>query len=155
MGTTLSTSNSALKKSNVKLQSQNVSAFNGESIKWRSWKKRTRAAIGTAGMLGILDSADFAKKNPVDNETIFHLLQVATVDGYAAHLVDTWEDTKDGHLAYCELVLWYEGDNLTTETAENVRSKLDKLFLNTRISASEYVNSFQLLTKQLNDLGES
>jgi len=83
------------------------------------------------------------------------LLQVATVDGYAAHLVDTWEDTKDGHLAYCELVLWYEGDNLTTETAEDVRSKLDKLFLNTRISASEYVNSFQLLTKQLNDLGES
>ena len=44
---------------------------------------------------------------------------------------------------------------MTTETAEDVRSKLDKLTLSTRITGSEYINNFQLYTKQLEDLGES
>ena len=155
MGATLSNNNSALKKSNVKLQAQNVSAFSGEAIKWRPWKKRTRVAIGTAGMLDILDDSGLAKKSPIDNETVFHLLQVATADGSAAHLVDAHEATKDGNAAYNELVTWYEGDELTTETAEDVRAKLDKLNLNTKTSAPEYINMFQLLTKQLDELGEA
>ena len=150
-----STRNSELKRSNVKLQAQQVSSFNGNAIKWRTWKKRTRAAIGTAGMLQILDSADYSTKNRIDNETVFHLLQVATADGNAAHLVDAHEEKKDGHAAYVELVGWYEGDDLTTETAEDIRLKLDKISLNTRTTASEYINSFQLYTKQLSDLGES
>ena len=135
--------------SNFKIQAQNITDFNGNAIKWRSWKKRTRAAIGTAGMLEILDSSDFAEKNQVDNENVFHLLQVATTDGSAAHLVDAYEFQRDGHLAYNALVIWYEGDNLTTETAEDVRSRLDKLNLNTRTTASEYIDMFQLCTKQL------
>ena len=156
MGATISNyNNSDLKRSNVKLQAQQVSAFSGNAIKWRSWKKRTRAAIGTAGMLDILDNVDYANKHKVDNETVFHLLQVATADGNAAHLVDAFEDRKDGHAAYCELVAWYEGDDMTTETAEDVRSKLEKTQLNTRTSASEYINYFQLYTKQLSELGES
>ena len=146
--------NSDLKRSNVKLQAQQVSSFNGKAIKWRSWKKRTRAAIGTAGMLEILDSADYAEKHHIDNETVFHLLQVATADGNAAHLVDAFEDSKDGHAAYNELVSWYEGDDMTNETAEDVRAKLDGIQLNTRTSASEYINYFQLYTKQLEELGE-
>ena len=54
-------------------------------------KKKRRAAIGAAGMLRILDSIAYANKNKVDNETVFHLLQVATVDGTAAHLIDKFE----------------------------------------------------------------
>ena len=133
-------SNSDLKRSNVKLQAQQVSAFNGNAIKWRTWKKRTKAAIGTAGMLETLESSVYSKEHPMENETIFHLLQVATADGNAAHLVDSYEDTKDGHGAFKELVTWYEGDELTTETAEDIRSKLDKLALNNRNTASEYIN---------------
>ena len=147
MGLSISSTNSALKRSNVKLQAQHVSAFNGEPIKWRSWKKRTRVAIGTAGMLKILDNPSYAKKNVIDNETVFHLLQVATTDGSAAHLVDRHEANKDGNAAYADLVTWYEGDNLTTETAEDVRSKLDKLSLNTKTSASEYTKYVPALDK--------
>ena len=156
MGLLLSTTNnSELKKSHVKLQAQQVSAFNGNAIKWRSWKKKTRAAIGTAGMLDVLDSADYATKHKIDNETVFHILQVATADGNAAHLVDVFEADKNGHAAYNQLVLWYEGDELTTETAEDVRSRLEKIRLDTRTTASEYINDFQLYTKQLEELGES
>ena len=155
MGNFLPTTNEALKRSNVKLQAQQVTSFKGEAIKWHSWKKKTRAAIGTAGMLQVLDNQEYANKHKTDNETIFHLLAVATADGSASHLVDQYEESSDGRKAYLALVNWYEGDELTTETAEDVRSKLDKLFLTTSNTASSYINDFQLYNKQLMELNES
>ena len=59
---------------------------------WNIWKKKARAAVGTAGILAILDDENHAKRNPVDNETIYHLLQVATSDRNAAHLVNKYEE---------------------------------------------------------------
>ena len=136
----------------MKLQAQQVPIFNGNPLTWHTWKKKTRAAVGTAEMLAILDDDNHAKRNPVDNETIYHLLQVATSDGNAAHLVDKYEEQKE---AFSKLQAWYEGDELTTETAEDVRSKLDKLTLSTRITGSEYINNFQLsknFNKNINKL---
>ena len=129
------------------MQAQQITQFSGNAIKWHSWKKKTRAAIGTAGMLRILDSPTYAKKNGTDNETIYHLLQVATVDGTASHLVDMHEEERDGRKAYQELVRWYEGDELTTETAEDIREKLAKVTLSTRTHASQYINDFLQHTK--------
>ena len=88
------------------------------------------------------------------NEIIFHLFQVATTEGSEYHLVDQFEETKDGFAAYEALISWYEGDDLTTETAEDIRYKLDLLSLSTKQSASEYINYFQQHNKQLTDLGE-
>ena len=113
-----------------------------------------KAAVGTAGMLRVIQDEEYAKSHPVDNETIYHLLQVATADGHAAHLVDMHENDKDGYSAYQELVRWFEGDELTTETAEDVRSKIDKLNLSTRITASQYINSFLQHQKHLEELKE-
>ena len=135
-----SSSTSALKRSAVKLQAQKESDLCGNKLKWKSWKKKILAAIGCAGLLDILDSADDSNMNTMDNEMIFHILQVATSDGNASHLVDAHEEDKDGHRVYRILVDWYEGDSLSTETAEDVRSKLDILNLNTRTTASEYIN---------------
>ena len=158
MGSYVSTNinqNELLKKSNVKLQAQQVSTFNGNALKWHAWKKKSRAAIGTAGMLRVLDSESYAGRNKIDNETIFHLLQVATADGTAAHLVDKFEDDQDGRSAYQELVKWYEGDELTAETAEDVRDKLAKISLSSKTYASQYINDFLQHTKHLEDLDEA
>ena len=156
MGTTFSLNpNGAQKRSNIKLQAQQVPNFNWNPSMWHTWKKKTRAAVGTAGMLAIFDDENYANRNPVDNETIYHILQVVTSDENAVHLVDKYEKQKDGRNAFSELQAWYEGDELTTETAEDARSKLGKLTLSTRIIGSEYINNFQLYTKQLEDLGES
>ena len=69
----------------------------------------------------------------------------------------TWK--KKTHAAvgttFAELQAWYEGDEVTTKTADNVRSKFDKLTLSTRITRSEYIHNFQLYTKQLRDLDKS
>ena len=155
MGIYQSKDNEAQKRSNVKLQAQSITGFDGSAIKWHTWKKKTRAAIGTAGLLKILDDEEYANRNSADNETVFHLLQVATSDGNAAHLVDKYEDTSDGRMAYQELIKWYEGDELTTETAEDIRSKIDKTLLTSSTSASEYINNFLQYTKLLDNLGES
>lgn len=147
--------NDLLKRSSVKLQAQQIAAFSGNAIKWHAWKKKTRAAIGTAGMLRVIDNEIYAARNNTDNETIFHLLQVSTADGTAAHLVDMYEDERDGRKAYLELVKWYEGDELTTETAEDVREKLEKATLSTKSHASQYINEFLQHTKHLEELDES
>ena len=146
--------NELLKRSNVKLQAQHVSPFDGNSLKWHSWNKKMKAAVGTAGMLKVLESRSYASGHTIDNETVFHLLQVATADGNAAHLVDMYEEEKDGYSAYQELVKWYEGDELTSETAEDVRAKIDKLSLNTKNTASQYINQFLQHKKHLEELKE-
>ena len=51
-----------------------------------------------------------------------------------------YEDDKNGHAAYQEMVRWFEGDELTTETAEDVRAKMDKLALSNKNTASQYIN---------------
>ena len=48
----------------------------------------------------------------------------------------------DGKAAYDELVKWYKGDELTTETAEDVISNLENKILSTKTNASEYINTF-------------
>ena len=155
MGIYQSRDNEALKRSNVKLQAQSVSVFDGNPLKWHIWKKKTRAAIGTAGLLRILDEENFATRNGADNETVFHLLQVATSDGTAAHLVDKFEEQRNGRMAYQELVKWYEGDDLTTETAEDMRSKIDKIFMSSTSTTSNYINNFLQYVKLSEDLGEA
>jgi len=146
--------NELLKRSSVKLQAQKIVAYDGNSLKWHTWNKKTKAAIGTAGLLRILESESYAESNKMDNETIFHLLQVATADGHAAHLVDKFEDEKNGYAAYQELVKWFEGDELTTETAEDIRAKMDRTNLSTKNSASQYINQFLQHKKHLEELHE-
>jgi hypothetical protein len=83
---------------------------------------------------------DYAKANERLNKVVYSQLAAATVKGVAYHLVSKFEDTKDGHAAWRNLLDWYNGDMILNETAENLRNKLDNLRLNTGVSASEYIN---------------
>jgi len=70
----------------------------------------TRASLDVAGMLRVLDERDYAVSHVVDNQTVFHMLQVATTEDSASHLVFLHDDDKDGNAAYQELITWYDGD---------------------------------------------
>ena len=89
------------------------------------------------------------------NETVFHLLQNATVEGHAAHLVDQVEPERDGPAVYNALCGWYEGDKQTNATAEDIRATLGRNFLSTKKSASQFINHFKTYNQQLRDLGEA
>ena len=67
---------------------------------WKLWKKQTKAAFGTTRLTGILDDADYAAKHQAENELVFLHLQVAVAEGHAAHLVDQFEETLNGHLVW-------------------------------------------------------
>ena len=143
------------KAPNVKLQAQQIPTFSGQGTDWRSWKKKARSAVGTMGMLKVLEDKMYAEDHPAHNETVFHLLQVATADIDASHLVDYVEEERNGYAAWSNMEEWYDGYALTTEMAEDVRAKMDKLRLGTDSTASQYVNSFRSLVKKLRDLNES
>lgn len=157
MGATIARAytNEALTQSSVKLQAQSMPIFNGDTHKWQTWKKRARATIGSAGYLDVLDKDNYAERNRMKNETVFHLLQNATVEGHAAHLVDQFEPERDGRAAYQALCSWYEGDKQKNATAEDIRVKLDNNFLSTKKSASQFINEFKTYNQQLRDLGEA
>ena len=83
----------------AKLQAQHIPPFDGNAIKWHKWKTKAKAAMGSAGLLKLIDDETYAISHNEDNETIFHLLQVCTADGNVAHLVDKHEDDRDGRAA--------------------------------------------------------
>ena len=80
---------------------------------------------------------------------------MATTEGNASFLVDQFEEERDGRLAFEALEKWFEGMKLQNETAEDIRSKLDKNLLTTKVTATKYINQFLSYTKQLKDLDES
>ena len=143
------------RKSNVKLQAQSIPLFNGDTHKWQTWKKKSRAAIDTAGILRIRNDPEYTKRHELENKTIFHLLQVATIKGNASILVDQFEEEIEGRMAYDAMEKWFKGMKLQNETAKDIRSKLDKNILTAKVTVTKYTNQFLLYTKQLKDLDKS
>ena len=72
----------------MRLHGNQVTQLTGNPLKWHAWKKKFRAAIRTAGILRVIYEEEYSKSHPTDNETIFHILQVAMADGNASHLVE-------------------------------------------------------------------
>jgi hypothetical protein len=126
-------------ETNLKLEAQKIKDFTGGHEDWAKWKSRTKRAFSGSGYERVLEELDYAKANKRLNKIVY--LQ-STVEGVAYHLVSKFEDIKDGHAAWRNLVDWYDGDMILNETAENLQNKLDNLRLNTGVSASEYINKF-------------
>ena len=90
-------------------------------MEWKLWKKTTKAAFRTTRLNSVLEDADYALKHVTENELIYSHLQVAVAEGYASHLVDQHEETRDGHVAWVSLMEWYDGDTICHKTSEELR----------------------------------
>ena len=73
----------------------------------------------------------------------------------AAHIVDKFEKDRDRKYVYDDLFKRYEGEELNSETAEDIRAKIDKTSIYTLFTASEYINAFLDNTKYLDEIHES
>ena len=73
----------------------------------------------------------------------------ATVDGLAHHIVQEFHEQQDGHASWQALLEWYDGSIMRNETASNLRSKLDNLQLNALNNASQCINKFMELHREL------
>jgi hypothetical protein len=127
---------------NLKLEAQKIKDFSGAHDDWAKWKSRTECAFSGSGYERILEDKAFAMNHERLNKVVYSQLASATVDGVAYHLVQQFEADKDGHAAWTNLCEWFDGETVQSETATNLRSKLENLQLNTGVTGSEYVNKF-------------
>lgn len=128
--------------SNLKLEAAKITEFLGRIEEFQAWKIRTECAFDGSGFERILSDKNFAATNPRMNRIVFSQLSVATANGDAFHLVLKHNGTKDGNGAWQELLEWYDGDAVKSETADTLRSKLHNLKLRDPIGASQYINAF-------------
>ena len=129
-------------ESNLKLEAQKVKEFTGDFNEWNKWKSRTECAFEGSGYELILSSRTYANENIRMNKIVYSQLSAATVDGNAHHLIKAHDTTKDGHAAWCNLCEWYDGDVVQSETADELRSKLDTHKLHPGVTATSYLNNF-------------
>lgn len=127
---------------NLKLEAQKIKEFLGKYDDWPKWKNRTQCAFDGSGYERILQDRRFADRNPKMNRIVYSQLAVATVDGTAYHLIKQFEDSKDGHAAWQALIEWFDGDVIKNETAESLRTKLEKLKLTRSLKAEDYINKY-------------
>jgi hypothetical protein len=127
---------------NLKLEAQKIKDFTGAHDDWAKWKSRTECAFSGSGYERILEDKTYAKNQTRLNKVVYSQLASATVDGVAYHLVQQFEANKDGHAAWANLCEWFDGETVQSESATNLRSKLENLQLNTGMTGSEYVNKF-------------
>ena len=95
-------------------------------MKYHAWNHETSVAIIATCMVKVINDRDYANENKIDNKSILHLLQVYTNDVNGTHHLDIHEATREGIGAYNEMVSWYEWNDITTQTADDVGAKLDK-----------------------------
>jgi hypothetical protein len=127
---------------NLKLEAQKIKDFTGAHDDWAKWKSRTECAFSGSGYERILEDQFYAKSQTRLNKVVYSQLASATVDGVAYHLVQQFEAAKDGHAAWANLCEWFDGETVQSESATNLRSKLENLQLHTGVTGSEYVNKF-------------
>lgn len=134
---------------NLKLEAQKIKEFLGKMEDFPRWKNRTECAFDGSGYEKILEDRNFAIRHQKMNKIVYSQLAVATCDGTAYHLVKKHEETKDGNAAWNELLQWYDGDHIRTETADSLRAKLDSLTLSSGGSAETYINKFEIWMQEL------
>ena len=138
----------------LKLEGQKITPFTGNMDEWPRWKTRTLCAFSGTGYEQVLEDHLFAVTHPALNKVVYSQLLLATVEGTAYHLVHKHEDDSNGHGAWESLKEWYDGDAVKYETVEQLRHRLETLRLHPGGDASDYINKFLKLRKELERIPE-
>lgn len=130
------------------LEKQKVTALASEAD-YHRWKRHTSHALHSCGYGKILTDRAYATNNKHDNRSVWSQLAMATLDGEGYHLVEQHEENQDGHAAWKSLEGWYESEHLTSDSADDLRSKLNQNRLSSGITANTYISTFRILIKDL------
>jgi hypothetical protein len=133
----------------LKITSQSVKPFNGQSSAFAKWKNNTECVFNGTGYERILMNAEYARTHPKKNSLVFSQLTICTDDGSASHLVSQHKETQDGHLAWQALLGHFHGSKISIRTAKAIREKLSRLQFYEGTSARDYINKFQTWHREL------
>ncbi|MGH3054646.1 MAG: hypothetical protein ACRDL7_06670, partial [Gaiellaceae bacterium] len=136
----------------VKLTSDKIPSFDGDISKWESWKKKVISIFGQTRYKNVLKGA--VEPNPGDprNMEAYHMLQGAVLDGSAETLVSQIS-TESGWAAWNALIKWYDRDT-RIKKADEARTRLERLRLDIKTTAHDYINNFTKEKNYLNSLRE-
>jgi hypothetical protein len=138
----------------IRLNCADFGTFNGRADQWISFKDNILSKAGVGGYSQYLqENFKVSDRNEEGNQRIFYLLQSATNGGGgAAHVVQKFTKSANGHAAWQALLAWYEGPVMSGEIARGLRNKLWALRLRPREEANRYINDFILYSDRLKEL---
>jgi hypothetical protein len=136
-----------------KITATDFGKFDGRPEHWFPFKNKTESTLGIAGFSSLVDD-NFPIKDTEGNWRLYYLLEGATNDGAASHIVKKHKVMKDGRAAWLSLKDWYEGKTMAGDIAKTCRVKLQALELTPKGDANTYINEFIRLKDQLEETGE-
>jgi len=136
----------------LKLQAPSVTTFSGDASAWPKWKASTTVTFIATGYEKILSSRSHAIGNKAKNKIVYAILSNPTVEGFTHHVVKNHEYTQDGYKAWKELIQWYDGEDVVSETTETLRQKLHTTCMVSGVKASTYINLFLTTYNELSKL---
>lgn len=136
----------------IKITAPQMTEFSGSTSEWKKWKARTKNVFYSTGYGDIISSKDDAIRRDEDNKTVYTLLNTATIDGTASHLVTRYGDDMDGFGAWKALEEWYDNVNRQATNAEVLRDTLQDTKLYTGNRCDMFINTFFKTYHELNKI---
>ena len=81
----------------IKMSYQKIKSFSGQNGEWHQWKGITQCTFEGSGYEKVLTDRAYANRFAQYNRIVCAMLNIATSEGEAHHLVNSMEDTHDGH----------------------------------------------------------
>ena len=138
----------------LKLSAPEVGNFSGDPVDWPKWKASTIVTFVATGYEKVLTSRKYALKNKSKNKIVYAILSNATIDGHSHHRIKNHEGTQDGNTAWKDLLEWYDGEDVISETAETLRQKLQNTCMVSGVTPSTYINRFLSAFNELEKIPE-
>ena len=136
-----------------KITPKDFGKFDGKPEHWFPFRNKTESTLGVAGFGSLIDARVPLKDNE-GNRRLYYLLEGATNDGAASHIVKKYKVLQDGRAAWMALRDWYEGKTMSGDIAKTCRVKLQALELTAKGDANQYINEFIRLKDLLEETGE-
>jgi hypothetical protein len=133
----------------LKLHVNSLTEFSVQPIEYEQWELAARATLVGQFVYGsLLDDPSTPGDVVMEarNKEPFHMLVMTLMKGSGMHLLQVNKVVDNGHMAYTSSIKeWYgSAASMSQSIIDHYRKKLEGLHLDNNISASEYVNVFQI-----------
>ena len=132
--------------------------FSGDPIDWEEWYIGTGATLGQTAYATLLTDTP-GKPLPADtvgmarDRELYNMLKKALYKGTAHHIIDA-NGLQCGHDAWTGLKLWYGKAEVSRTLIDHYRNQLNELQLSNKVKANEYINTFIICSRKLEDKHE-
>jgi hypothetical protein len=130
------------KPRSLKISSKGIPDFNGSADAWTKWRTSALNTLVAGGYKMTLMDRDYATEHTTDNEIVYTLLAMATIDGTARHMVTKYDEVKDGYAAWHDLTDLYDGSSRMLSTAKRLRATLVSTYLFPGGNSDRYIDVF-------------